>query len=77
MERFLDSGAGGPVPASLKQEDNTVFVRLNDPADFDRARSILEATQGPDQRQLFSSVSRSTQLYPAVALFVDLGLLPA
>jgi hypothetical protein len=76
LEKLLDSGAGGPVPASVRQKDNNIFVRLNDPADLDRAKSILESKAGPDSVNIFNSVSRPTKLYPAVALFVDLSYLP-
>jgi hypothetical protein len=76
MEQLLDSNTGGPVPSSVRQKDSTVFVRLNNPADFDRAKSILESRQNVDSINMFSSISRSSKLYPAVALFVDLSLLP-
>ncbi|KZR99443.1 Uncharacterized protein APZ42_004677, partial [Daphnia magna] len=76
MEQLLDSHAGGPVPSSVRQKDSTVFVRLNNPADFDRAKTILESKQNSDRNSMFSSISRSPKLYPAVALFVDLDLLP-
>jgi hypothetical protein len=76
MEQLLDSNAGGPVPSSVRQKDGTVFVRLNNPADFDRAKNILESKQNVDSNNLFSSISQSSKLYPAVALFVDLSFLP-
>nr|CAH0112040.1 unnamed protein product [Daphnia galeata] len=76
MEQLLDSNTGGAVPSSMRQKDSTVFVRLNNPADFDRAKSILESRQNVDSINMFSSISRSSKLYPAVALFVDLSLLP-
>ncbi len=76
MEQLLDSNTGGPVPSSMRQKDSTVFVRLNNPADFDRAKSILESRQNVDSINMFSSISRSSKLYPAVALFVDFSLLP-
>lgn len=76
MKQILDSNAGGPVRPSVRQRDSTVFVRLNNLADFDRSKNILESKQNPDRNNMFSSISRSSKLYPAVALFVDLSLLP-
>ncbi len=76
MEKLLASDAGGPVPASVRQKDNNVYVRLTNPADLSRAKAILETTEGTNSSTLFNSVSQSTKLFPAVALFVDLSLLP-
>ena len=58
MEQLLESNTGGPVPSSVRQKDSTVFVRLNNPADFDRAKSILESRQNVDSINMFSSISR-------------------
>jgi hypothetical protein len=77
LEKLLDSGAGGPVPASVRQKDNNIFIRLNDPADLDLAKSILESKAGLDSVNIFNSISRPTKLYPAVALFVDFSYLPS
>ncbi|EFX69741.1 hypothetical protein DAPPUDRAFT_113390 [Daphnia pulex] len=63
LEKLLDSGAGGPFPASVRQKDNNIFVRLNDPANLDRAKSILESKAGPDSVNIFNSESRPTKLY--------------
>ncbi|KZS05581.1 Uncharacterized protein APZ42_031199 [Daphnia magna] len=76
MEQLLNSHAGGPVPSSVWQKDSTVFVRLNYPADFDREKSILEFKQNSEHNSMYSSIIRSPKLYPAVALFVDVDLLP-
>ncbi|KAK4024369.1 hypothetical protein OUZ56_009791 [Daphnia magna] len=76
MEQLLDSHAGGPVPSSVWQKDSIVFVRLKYPADFDRAKTILEFKQNSEHNSMFSSSTRSPKLYPAVALFVDVDLLP-
>ena len=59
---------GGPVPASVRKKDDKIFVHLADPADLERAKSILEAKAGPDSNNVFNSVSRPTKLYPTVAL---------
>ncbi|EFX65470.1 hypothetical protein DAPPUDRAFT_333141 [Daphnia pulex] len=77
LEKLLDSGAGGPVPASVRQKDSNISVRFNNPADLDRSKSILESKAGPDSVNIFNFVSRPTKLYPAVALFVDLSYLPS
>jgi hypothetical protein len=76
IEDLLGSTGGGPVPASVRQKDDKIFVRLADPADLERAKSILEAKAGPDSNNVFNSVSRPTKLYPAVALFVNLSFIP-
>jgi hypothetical protein len=76
MEKLLASDAGGSVPASVRQKDNNVYVRLTNPADLTRAKAILETTEGTNSTTLFNSVSQSSKLLPAVALFVDLSLLP-
>ncbi|KAI9555014.1 hypothetical protein GHT06_020308 [Daphnia sinensis] len=76
MEQLLESSAGGPVPSSVRQKDNNIYVRLNDPADVERAKSIQESKEGPNHKSIFNSVSRTSKFYPAVALFVDLSYLP-
>lgn len=73
MEQILDTNTGGPIPASVRQKDNTVYLRLSTPADLARATSTLQSRQGPSNLNLFSSVSQTTRLYPVVALFVDLA----
>ena len=77
MEQLLNSNSGGPVPASVRHRNGTVIVRLSDPADLDRAKLLLESRKGPTNDKLFTSVKKPTKLYPAVALFVDLALLPS
>ncbi|KAK4027409.1 hypothetical protein OUZ56_016455 [Daphnia magna] len=52
MKQILDSNAGGPVRPSVRQRDSTVFVRLNNLADFDRSKNILESKQNPDHLSL-------------------------
>ncbi|KAI9555026.1 hypothetical protein GHT06_020320 [Daphnia sinensis] len=76
MEQLLESSAGGPVPSSVRQKDNNIYVRLNDPADVERVKSILESKEGPNHKSIFNSVSRPSKFYPGVALFVDLSYLP-
>lgn len=73
MEQLLDSNAGGPVPSSVRQKEGKVFVRLDNPADFKLAKSILESKLNPNVNSMFSSISQSSKLYPAVALFVDVS----
>jgi hypothetical protein len=34
MEELLGSSGGGLVPASVRQKDNNIIVRLADPADL-------------------------------------------
>lgn len=77
MEELLGSSGGGPVPASVRQKDNNIIIRLADPADLDRAKTILESKAGPDSINVFNSVSRPSKFYPAVALFVNLSYLPS
>lgn len=77
MEELLGSSSGGPVPASVRQKDNNIIIRLADPADLDRAKTILESKAGPDSINVFNSVSRPSKFYPAVALFVNLSYLPS
>lgn len=77
MEELLGSSGGGPVPASVRQKDNNIIVRLADPADLDRAKTILESKAGPDSINVFNSVSRPSKFFPAVALFVNLSYLPS
>jgi hypothetical protein len=76
FEDLLGSTGGGPVPASVRQKDDKIFVHLADPADLKRAKYILEAKARPDSNKVFNSVSRPTKLYPAVALFVNLSFIP-
>lgn len=76
MEKLLECSAGGPVPSSIRQKDNNIYVRLSDPADLKRAKSILESKEEPTRSSIFNSVSRPSKLYPAVALFVDQSYLP-
>jgi hypothetical protein len=57
MEKLLDPSAGGPIPSSVRKKDNNIFVRLSDPADLDRAKSILESKAGPDSVNIFNSVA--------------------
>ena len=76
MEQILNTNSGGPIPASVRQKDSTVYLRLSNPDDLDRATSTLQSRQGPSNSNLFLSVSQTTRLYPVVALFVDLALLP-
>ncbi|KZS06539.1 Uncharacterized protein APZ42_029976, partial [Daphnia magna] len=76
VDTLLDPNSGGPIPMSVRQKDDQLYVKLNNAADFKRAKTILENKQGADQNTMFSSIPRSTVLYPAVALFVNLSFLP-
>lgn len=75
MEQLLDSNAGGPVPSSVRQKQGKVFVRLDNPADFKLAKSILESKLNHNVNSIFSSISQFSKLYPAVALFIDVSQL--
>ncbi|KZS07320.1 Uncharacterized protein APZ42_028989 [Daphnia magna] len=77
VEELLGSSGGGPVPASVRQKENNIFILLTDPADLDRAKPIMESRAGPDSINVFNYVSRPSKLYPAVALFVNLSYLPS
>lgn len=48
MEQLLVSRAGCPIPASVLQNNNEVFVRLRNPADVERDKVIFEAKDGPN-----------------------------
>lgn len=61
----------------LSDKDNNIIIRLADPADLDRAKTILESKAGPDSINVFNSVSRPSKFFPAVALFVNLSYLPS
>ncbi|KAI9559420.1 hypothetical protein GHT06_013408 [Daphnia sinensis] len=66
VEELLGSSGAGPVPASVRQKENNIFIRLTGPADLDRAKTILESIAGPDSINVFNSVSRPSKLYPAL-----------
>ncbi|EFX81854.1 LOW QUALITY PROTEIN: hypothetical protein DAPPUDRAFT_241855 [Daphnia pulex] len=70
IEDLLGSTGGCPVPASVRQKDDKIFVRLADPADLDRAQAISESKAG-------TNISRPPKLCPAVARFVNLSYLPS
>ncbi|KAK4017814.1 hypothetical protein OUZ56_033651 [Daphnia magna] len=76
VDKLLDPNSGGPIPMSVRQKDDQLYVKLNNAADFKRAKTILENKQGADQNTMFFSIPRFTVLYPAVALFVNLSFLP-
>lgn len=74
VDQLLGAGSDGPVPQRVRQKDDKLYITLKNPADYERAKSIME--KKPECTSVFKSVTKSNVLYPAVALFVNLSYLP-
>lgn len=42
VDQLLEATSNGPVPQHVRQKDNKIYITLQDTADLERARNILE-----------------------------------
>nr|CAH0104395.1 unnamed protein product [Daphnia galeata] len=73
VEELLGSTGGGPIPASVRQKDDKIFVRLADPADLERAKSILETKAGPDKELMLRNSGLKGKIESVSQLFSKPG----
>ena len=74
-DQMLGAGQNGPTPQRVRQMGDRLYINLQNTADYERAKDIME--RKPECATMFKSVSKSDVLYPAVLLFVDLSYLPS
>lgn len=62
VDQLLGADTDGPVPQRVRQKDDKLYITLKNPADYERAKSIME--KKPECTSMFKSVTKSNVLYP-------------